>query len=70
MFSVRFADEPESSGYNRKGFTTVNSARSWAVDYLKQQNSIDGNPFDPVLFIVGPSGEVLDELTRADSRVR
>ena len=69
MFSVRFADEPKSSGYNRNGFSTLNSARSWAVDYLKQQNAIDNNPFDPTLLIVGPNGDVLDELTKADPRV-
>jgi len=69
MFSVRFADAPASSGYNRNGFTTIAAARSWAVDYLRQQNTIDSNPFDPTLLIVDASGEVRDQFSREDPRV-
>lgn len=69
MFSVRFADEPASSGYNRNGFTSLATARDWAVNYLRQQNAIAGNPFDPALLIVSADGEVMDTLRRWDTCV-
>ena len=69
MYSVVFADEPASSGYNRHGFTSLSTARNWAVDYLQQQNAIPNNPFDPTLLVVATDGEVLDTMRRWDSRL-
>ena len=70
MYSVRFADEPKASGYNRNGFTSLATARDWAIGYLREQNAIPGNPFDPTLLVVASSdGEVLDTLRRWDTCV-
>lgn len=69
MFSVRFADEPPTSGYNRNGFASLDAARAWAIEYLRQQNAIKNNPFVPVLLVVDDNGNVRDDLTRCDPRV-
>jgi len=68
-FSVRFADEPRNSGYNRTGFSSIETARGWAIDYLRQQKAIENNPFEPVLLVVDGSGQVRDELSVTDSRL-